>query len=133
MRRELAARNSIVIAASPPTIVLSAANAATSITGSSLRVPQRVNSANNTSTEPIDLANDVNYSYLGVGQGQYVWGFGNTKTVNLTGTLSSKHWSYSVESNIYCDAFEIVFVPANAIFSYRLRVDGSSSPNMLRR
>lgn len=120
VRRELAARRSIRLLTTPPTVTLSAADAATAIPGSTIRAPKVL------SGQAVDIAGDPAFSYFGTPSLSYLTATNAayTATPNLTGTTSNAKYAPSICFQFYGDKFEIVFKALSSAWPYRLRIDG---------
>lgn len=122
VRRENASRRVITLMATPPTVTLSAANAATSIASSTLRAPKGVG----VSGGAIDMAGDPYFSYSGTPSMAALTSTNSAyaSAPTLTGTTSSQRYAPTLGFNFYGDAFEIVFKVFTTHWEYRLKVDG---------
>lgn len=112
--------NLVQVMATPPTVTLSAANAATSITGATLRSPLA-----GTGTA-VDMAGDRTYQWSGVPTMAFMTGINAlfTQAPTLTGTTSNIRYAPSVAFNFNGDKFEILLKALGTTHDYRLRVDG---------
>jgi lysophospholipase L1-like esterase len=119
LAREIITRRTIRVATAAPTITVGAANAATAISGSTLRAP--LAGSGTGATQVVNTAADPYFRYYG--SPSVLYNSGLIRGTLLTGTTSSIRHDLRVASIVYCDQLEIEFNTPNTFFSYRLRVN----------
>lgn len=115
-------RRFVRVMTTPPTVTLSAADAATSISGGTLKTWANAGVA----SAAVDIANDPFCTVLGTPSLTFGTSVNAPYAVArvLTGSNASKRFDATLVFNTFADTWEYVFKALSTAFYYKIKVDG---------